>query len=62
MVWEGEGVTLSLGFAGDSGVCVSQVGHFHMCAEVTRVRVSRPQGGLMWASGVHQGNLEPQRV
>ena len=38
------------------------MGPSHICAEMTRVGVSGPQGGLMWASGVHHWNLESPRV
>ena len=58
----GGGCETVSGLCGDSGVCVSQMGPPHICAEMMRVRVSRPQGGLVWASGVHHGNLESQRV
>ena len=49
-----------LSSGGDSGACVSQVGPSHICAEMMRVRVTGPQGGFVWTTEGHHGNLEPE--
>ena len=59
-MWEGKGVKLFLSSGGDSGACVSQVGPSHICAEMMRVRVTGPQGGFVWTTEGHHGNLEPE--
>ena len=46
----------------DSGACVSQVGPSHICAEMMRVRVTGPQGGFVWTTEGHHGDLEPEGV
>ena len=61
-MWEGKGVKLFLSSGGDSGACVSQVGPSHICAEMMRVRVTGPQGGFVWTTEEHHGNLEPEGV
>ena len=61
-MWEGEGVKPFLSSGGDSGACVSQVGPSHICAEMMRVRVTGPQGGFVWTTEGHHGNLEPEGV
>ena len=61
-MWEGEGVKPFLSSGGDSGACVSQVGPSHICAEMMRVRVTGPQGGFVWTTEGHHGDLEPEGV
>ena len=61
-MWDGEGVKPFLSSGGDSGACVSQVGPSHICAEMMRVRVTGPQGGFVWTTEGHHGNLEPEGV
>ena len=61
-MWEGKGVKPFLSSGGDSGACVSQVDPSHICAEMMRVRVTGPQGGFVWTTEGHHGDLEPEGV
>ena len=59
-MWEGKDLKPSLSSGTDSGACVSQVGPPHICAKMMRVRVKGPQGGFVWTTEGHHGNLEPE--
>ena len=56
----GKGTVWSVG--GASGACMSQMCPFHICVQRKRVRVRGPQGGLVWTTGLHYGNSEPERA
>ena len=41
------------------GLCVTDAS-FHVCAEKTESGWGVSQAGLVWTTGLHHGNLEPE--
>ena len=41
------------------GLCVTDAS-FHICAEKTESGWGVSQAGLVWTTGLHHGNLEPE--